>query len=182
MFSVETASSGRSKHQQRTLICARAPSVAPCTTSVCTPQCCASAYSFSDNDTAPAPINVNVIPANLRPFVTPSIRRLYLNAQTAEEESAQDKDGKDATSTESPAGSSMSAETAAELARLREENHTLRTHCSTWRRRAEMHGSANLNLINFAKVLRDQAAGIARERDELQRQCQSLKRKMEDDE
>lgn len=74
----------------------------------------------------------------------------------------------------------MSAETAAELARLREENHTLQTHCVTWRRRAEMHGSANLNLINFAKVLRDQAACIARERDELQRQCQSLKRKIED--
>ena len=45
-----------------------------------------------------------------------------------------------------------------------------------------MHGSANLNLINFAKVLRDQAASIARERDELQRQCQSLKRRIEDNE
>ncbi len=67
-----------------------------------------------------------------------------------------------------------------ELQRLRSENEALRSNCSMWRKRAEMHGSANLGLINFAKVVRDQAALLGRERDNLQVRCRLLSRKVED--
>lgn len=69
---------------------------------------------------------------------------------------------------------------ASELARLRAENFSLRNNCALWRKRAEMHGAANLGLLNFARVVRDQASHLARERDELQTRCHSLKRKVED--
>lgn len=118
-----------------------------------------------------APINFNVVPPNLRPFVTPNIRKVYLDTpDTADEGSSKD-------ATHSTA-SGLAAES--ELQRLRAENEALRSNCGMWRKRAEMHGTANLGLINFAKMVRDQATILARERDELQTQCRSLKRKIED--
>ncbi|KAF8972748.1 hypothetical protein BDZ97DRAFT_1649581 [Flammula alnicola] len=118
-----------------------------------------------------APINLNVVPPNLRPFITPSIRRVYLDIQSNKEDGSVE-------SRDTPAASGSSSE----LSRLRAENHALRTNCAMWRKRAEMHGTANLGLLNFARVVRDQAAHLARERDELQKHCRSLKRKIEDDE
>jgi len=76
--------------------------------------------------------------------------------------------------------SSVAMSSASELARLRAENIALRNNCALWRKRAEMHGAANLGLLNFARVVRDQASHLARERDQLQTRCHSLKRKMED--
>ena len=118
-----------------------------------------------------APINLAVVPPNLRPFVTPSIRRVYLDIP----DPADDGSSKDATHSSGPG---LAAES--ELQRLRAENEALRANCGMWRKRAEMHGTANLGLINFAKVVRDQAAILARERDDLQTECRSLKRKIED--
>lgn len=67
-----------------------------------------------------------------------------------------------------------------ELERLRAENEALRSNCVMWRKRAEMHGAANLGLINFAKAVRDQAGHLARDRENLQTRCRSLSRKIED--
>jgi hypothetical protein len=125
-----------------------------------------------------APINLNVVPANLRPFLTPSIRRVYIDPpSTSQENDTADVNEQPATVGPSPVA--MTSPTS-ELARLRAENITLRNHCALWRKRAEMHGAANLGLLNFARVVRDQASHLARERDELQTRCHSLKRKVDD--
>ena len=68
-----------------------------------------------------------------------------------------------------------------ELSRLRAENIALRNNCAMWRKRAEAHGAANLNLLNFVRAIRDQAATLARERQQLEQHCRVLKRKLEDD-
>ena len=104
-----------------------------------------------------------MVPPNLRAFVTPSIRRLYI----------EDKEE----GNELPIASSSS-----DISRLQAENHALRNHCAMWQRRAEIQGSANLNLIKLANTIRDQASHIARERDELQRDCSLLKSKLDDKE
>ena len=116
-----------------------------------------------------------MVPANLRPFITPSIRRVYIDPPTT----SQGDDTPDVNEQPSTAGSSRTAVTS-ELSRLRAENLALRNNYAMWRKRAEMHGAANLGLLNFARVVRDQASHLARERDELQTRCLSLKRKVED--
>lgn len=80
---------------------------------------------------------------------------------------------------EPPEPSSSSKAASLEIARLRAENHALRTHCSMWRKRAETHGEANLHLIKFASALRDQASQIARDRNELEQRCFLLKRQLD---
>lgn len=72
-------------------------------------------------------------------------------------------------------------DTAAELQRLRTENLALRNQCGMWRKRAEMHGSANLGLLNFARAVRDQAAQLSREKLEVEGKYLALKRKAEED-
>jgi hypothetical protein len=74
------------------------------------------------------------------------------------------------------------ASSSSDISRLQAENHALRNHCVMWQRRAEIQGSANLNLIKLANTIRDQASHLARERDELQRHCSWLKSKLDDDE
>ncbi|KDR80844.1 hypothetical protein GALMADRAFT_241321 [Galerina marginata CBS 339.88] len=118
-----------------------------------------------------APVKLSIIPPNLRPFVTPSVRKLFLDKATP---------GEDADVENQPETSSSLAESS-ELSRLRAENLALRNNCALWRRRAEMHGNANLGLLNFARAVRDQASALARERDGLQKHCHALKRKIEDD-
>lgn len=111
------------------------------------------------------PLNPLVVPPHLRPFVTPTIRRVYIDSPETSGE---------------PSSSSIPPKVAEDLAKLRTENATLRSHCLSWRRRAELHGAATLGLLDFARMVRDQAANIARERDEMKRECQSLKRKLDD--
>lgn len=121
-----------------------------------------------------APINISAIPPHLRPFVTPSIRRVFMS---------DDSDSTDATdqpSSSSSASTSSTSDTSDELARLRSENATLRSHCNLWRRRAELHGAATLGLLDFARMVRDQAVSLAQERDDLTRQFNSLKRKLDE--
>lgn len=109
-----------------------------------------------------APLNPLVVPPHLRPFITPTVRRVYIDSP---------EDGEP---------SSLPPSVSEELAKLHAENQTLRSHCVLWRRRAELHGAATLGLLDFARMVRDQAVTLARERDELRRQCQSLKRKLDD--
>ena len=104
-----------------------------------------------------------MIPPNLRAFVTPSIRRLYIEEKEEENDI--------------PIASSLP-----DISRLQAENHALRNQCAMWQKRAEIQGSANLNLIKLANTIRDQASHLARERDELQRHCSWLKSKLDNDE
>jgi hypothetical protein len=104
-----------------------------------------------------------MVPPNLRAFVTPSIRRLYI------EEKEEEKD-------------MPIAPSSSDISRLQAENHALRNHCGMWKKRAEIQGSATLNLIKLANTIRDQASHLARERDELQRYCSWLKSKLDVDE
>ncbi|KAF9560129.1 hypothetical protein CPC08DRAFT_636975 [Agrocybe pediades] len=120
------------------------------------------------------PANMSVVPPNLRSFVTPSIRRVYIDDMGPTEGSAEPE--KEFSLSEA----SCSPSESSELARLRAENHALRNNCLMWRKRAETHGAANLGLLNFARVVRDQASILARERDELRRHCSALKRKIDD--
>ena len=110
---------------------------------------------------------MKMVPPNLRAFVTPSIRRLYIESHSPDKEDKNDM----------PIASSSS-----DISRLQAENHALRNHCVMWQRCAEIQGSANLDLIKLANTIRDQASQIARERDELQRHCSWLKNKLDGDE
>ncbi|PPQ68062.1 hypothetical protein CVT26_007346 [Gymnopilus dilepis] len=118
-----------------------------------------------------APINLNVVPPNLRQFITPSVRRLYIDETPVEE----------ASETNGANGRPEPPSPTSELSRLRAENIALRNNCAMWRKRAEAHGAANLNLLNFVRAIRDQAATLARERQQLEQHCRVLKRKLEDD-
>ncbi|PPQ69584.1 hypothetical protein CVT25_000956 [Psilocybe cyanescens] len=138
-----------------------------------------------------APLNFNTVPPNLRPFVTPSVRRLYIDNPPQESAGGKDNSDKpdikespqsDVKETSQPVVKEPPAMSvsSSELSRLRAENQALRNNCSMWRKRAEMHGTANLGLLNFARMVRDQASMLVRERDELQRHCHALKRKIQD--
>ncbi|KAF8806906.1 hypothetical protein BYT27DRAFT_6613282 [Phlegmacium glaucopus] len=111
-----------------------------------------------------APVNLRMVPPNLRSFVTPSIRRLYIDSHSPEQEEE---------------NHTLITSTSSEISRLQAENHALRNHCTMWRRRAEMQGLANLKLTH---TIRDQASQLAHERDEPDRRCSRLKRKPDDDE
>lgn len=118
---------------------------------------------FVDNKLFAAPVNLRMVPPNLRAFVTPSIRRLYIEDK---------EDGNDM-----PIASSSS-----DISRLEAENHALRNNGVIWQRRAEILASANLNLIKLVNTARDQASHLALQRDELQSYCSWLKSKLDDDE
>src|SRR5271156_454819 len=106
-----------------------------------------------------------MVPPNLRPFVTPSIRRLDIESDSPDEEGGND----------TPITS-----TSSEISRLQAENQALRNHCDMWRRGAETQESANINLIKLAHTVRDQVSHLASKRDELERHCSLLKRKLDD--
>jgi len=138
-----------------------------------------------------APINIKTVPPNLRSLVTPHIRKVYLDVGEDEGSAGPSSPTSPVFSTPDyswgPAPAPLSADptpnerVVAELARLRAENQTLRQHTASWRKRAELHGKAHLHMLNFAKAIRDQAATIARERNELQKQCASLKRRLDEE-
>jgi len=113
-----------------------------------------------------APVNLRMVPPNLRAFVTPSIRRLYM-----------DSDPHPPDEDDTPI-----AFTSSDISLLQGENHALRDYCVMWRRRSEIQGLANLNLMKLVHSSRDEASRLARERDELQRHCSWLERKLDDDE
>ncbi|KIY70542.1 hypothetical protein CYLTODRAFT_347506 [Cylindrobasidium torrendii FP15055 ss-10] len=110
----------------------------------------------------------SVVPDHLRPHVLPHIRRLFLDERTSP-----------STSSDMP---SEPQTQFAECSRLSAENKTLRFNCDMWRKRAECHAAATLGLLNLARVARDEALQMKKERDELQAQFQVMKRKRDADE
>ncbi|KAI3597821.1 tripartite motif-containing 58 [Moniliophthora roreri] len=122
---------------------------------------CRSPFSIMTMDPA-------LVPAHLRPYIVPSIRKLYLD--------------------ESPAGSSteVSSSTSSlalsECNRLTAENTVLRTNCCIWRRRAETHAAATFGLLNVARMAKQRVIQLEHEKEELERSCTILKRKLEAEE
>jgi len=113
-----------------------------------------------------APLDFTTVPAHLRPYLTPSVRKLYLGPST---------EGNGAL-----ASSSSSLNT--EIARLKAENSALHTNCGLWRRRAEAHSASTMGLIRLAGMARQQTLEVSRERDQLQTQYNTLKQKLNDTE
>lgn len=111
-----------------------------------------------------------MVPPNLRAFVTPSIRRLYIDSEPHPPHEEQGNN------------TSIALTSLDDISRLQAENQALRNDCVVWQRRAEFQGLANINLMKIVHTIRDQASHLARERDELQRYCSRLKHKLNDDE
>lgn len=146
-------------------------------------------------------MDLKTVPPNLRPFITPSVRRLFMDTVpsdgTTEIEASTASDGllprsgpswpvRDSGPLSSqglldPSSASSSSNKASEIARLRAENLALQNHCEMWRKRAEMHGKGNLQLLDFARAMRDQASQIARERNDLEKRCFLLKKTLDGD-
>lgn len=94
----------------------------------------------------------------------PSIRKVYL--------------GESSTTSRIP---SSERDREIECARMKAENDALRSNIVLWRKRAEVHAGATLGLLGLTRAARDHANKVTRERDELQRQLSTLKRKVYDD-
>ncbi|KAJ7281301.1 hypothetical protein C8J57DRAFT_994150, partial [Mycena rebaudengoi] len=65
-----------------------------------------------------------------------------------------------------------------DLGRALAENTALRLGCATWRRRAEVHATANQGLLALARTGKTHALRMQAERDEALRCCALLKRKL----
>ncbi|KXN90701.1 hypothetical protein AN958_03986 [Leucoagaricus sp. SymC.cos] len=111
------------------------------------------------------PLDMATVPPHLRPHVTPSIRRVYLDLPPNPEK---------ADDSSSDASSSNSRALAIEISRLRSENDALRHNCLMWRKRAEVHSSATLGLLELSRTARDQIIQVSQERDAIQRDYMKL--------
>ncbi|THV02529.1 hypothetical protein K435DRAFT_653101 [Dendrothele bispora CBS 962.96] len=109
-------------------------------------------------------VNPALVPQHLRPHIVPCVRRVFLEESTSGSKT-------------SPPGAAIT-----ECGRLTAENTSLRVNCGLWRKRAEVHAAATLGLLNLARLAKEQAEKMKRERDELQKQCQILKRKLDAEE
>ena len=63
----------------------------------------------------------------------------------------------------------------AEQERLHAENVSLRTCCTVWRKRAAVHAAATLGLVGLARLARDFALQMKKERDEFEAKYNELK-------
>ncbi|KAF5351372.1 hypothetical protein D9758_008033 [Tetrapyrgos nigripes] len=109
-------------------------------------------------------LNPALVPQQLQRHVSPSVRRIFLEEP----------------SSDTPPKHPNAALT--ECGRLTAENTALRVHCTLWRKRSEVHAAATLGLLNLARSAKIQADKMKQERDELQRQCHVLKRKLDAEE
>jgi hypothetical protein len=143
---------------------------------------CGSWYDITLFDT-------KTVPIPLRPFVPPSVRPLHMDVMRSDSKTeptrmsnsswAFETSAVRSSSVSYPAPGPSDDKVSSEMARLRAENNALRNHCFMWRKRAEVHGEANLNLLKFARAIRDQASQIARDRNELENRCLMLKQQLD---
>lgn len=105
--------------------------------------------------------NLSTVPHHLRPYIVPSIRRVYLDLPPKPEQPS--------------ASISGSSDTLSmEVARLRAENDALRHNCSMWRKRAEVHSAATLGLLEMSRTAKDQIFQLAQERDKIRNEHRKL--------
>lgn len=106
-----------------------------------------------------------LVPPHLRPHITPSIRRIYLDEPNPHIDKAM------------PNATALS-----ECARLTAENNALRINGGMWCKRAQLHAAATIGLLHLARAARDQAIKLRREKEELEQNLNVLKRKIEAEE
>lgn len=95
----------------------------------------------------------------MRPHLTPAVRKLDL----------------DFTISSPIPGCSA----ATECDRLRAENASLRSCCETWRKRAAVHAAASLGLVGLARLARDHALKMRKERIDVEQKYNNLRRKQQ---
>ncbi|KAH8103930.1 hypothetical protein BXZ70DRAFT_905065 [Cristinia sonorae] len=105
--------------------------------------------------------NPNLVPQHLRPYITPSIRRLSL-AYTL------------------PKSQASPEPLETECARLRAENASLKACCGVWSKRARLHAGTTLGLIGMMRVSKDIAMRTRAEKEEVDRKYAALKRSVEE--
>lgn len=67
-----------------------------------------------------------------------------------------------------------------ECSRLRAENQSLRNCCGVWCNRARLHARTTLGLIGMVRMAKDAALSVKAEKEQLEKEIQSLKRKLEE--
>jgi hypothetical protein len=128
-------------------------SVKPFRTSHACPTC---RNTFSIVNMSPA-----FVPAHLRPYVSPSVRRLYLDQ------------GNCSNSTVTPTGT-LSSPNPDIVAQLEAQNAALRISCEKWRRQAEAHATARYQLLELAQASRSYSHHLEKENGELRRKLDAL--------
>jgi hypothetical protein len=108
-------------------------------------------------------LDASLYPPQFRDHITPPIRKLFLELEDPTPNSSTDPERRNS-------------------ARLSAENAILRSHCESWRKRAEAHGAATLGLVGLARTARSHALQMRHERDALQEKYSALKRKIEEPE
>lgn len=109
------------------------------------------------------PLDISTVPLHLRPHITPSIRKVYLDLPP------KDTNSGPKTSPLNTATLDSSKALSLEVARLRAEVEALKYNCSMWRRRAEAHSSTTIGLLKQCRAAKDQFTRTCRERDTIQR-------------
>ncbi|KAJ7142176.1 hypothetical protein C8R46DRAFT_1133885 [Mycena filopes] len=104
-------------------------------------------------------VDLALVPAYLRPHILPTIRPVFFD------------DTASASSFNSVAKPNEDKESE-------EDVEHLRYACRTWRRRAEMHASANAGLIGFARAAKEYALCMRAERDEALERCVALEQRL----
>ena len=67
-----------------------------------------------------------------------------------------------------------------ECARLRAENQSLKNCCGVWCNRARLHARTTLGLIGMVRMAKDAAMSVKAEKEQLEKEIQCLKRKLEE--
>ncbi|KAI1790261.1 hypothetical protein LXA43DRAFT_517020 [Ganoderma leucocontextum] len=102
-------------------------------------------------------VDPNLVPLHLRSFITPSVRKLQLEYTI-------------------PAPGNDASTSNAEYGKLLAENASLKTCCFVWRKRAAVHAAATLGLVGLARMARDYALHMKKERDEFEAKYNELKK------
>lgn len=137
-----------------------------------------------------ASLDPQFIPAHLRPFLLPAVRRLYIDTPTPSLLSSSSSPPSDSSlkSSTSQSKSSFPAihirdlDASAELIRLRAQNAALLSSCAEWRRRAETYAATRVGLATFARIARNYAYDMHSKEKEIREKYECLKRKYEPDE
>ncbi len=104
-----------------------------------------------------ATVDQELLPVHLRQHFTASVRKLHLDFSLRSTNPA-------STPTE-------------ECERLRAENASLKSCCQVWRKRASIHAAATLGFVGLARLARDHAVKMKKEKNDLEEKYHALKRK-----
>ncbi|KAJ7636816.1 hypothetical protein FB45DRAFT_907415 [Roridomyces roridus] len=128
-------------------------------------------------------VDATLVPPYLQPYVYPPLRPLFFDPAVTKPPTPP------ASTTTSPVpslliqSSGLTTAPTTPTAPILIHPQTLaelQATCTTWRRRAETHASANENLLAFARNARDCALRLRAERDKTRNECVLLRRRIAD--